>query len=93
MREHPNRYDSRILDAFDHVSVKLPDIVVRVMPVGDLKAGMMLDDDVTTTDGLLIASEGRNLTPATLERLERFEREGRISPEIQVRIPRIMLDD
>ena len=73
--------------------MKLPDIVVRVMPVGDLKSGMMLDDDVTTTDGLLIASEGRHLTPATLERLERFEREGRISPEIQVRIPRVMLDD
>ena len=66
MREHPNRYDSRILDAFDHVSVKLPDIVVRVMPVGDLKAGMMLDDDVTTTDGLLIASEGRQFDPGDL---------------------------
>ena len=93
MREHPTRYDTRILDAFDHVTVTLPEIVVRVLPIVKLKPGMLLDDAVTTTDGLLIASEGRHLSPATLERLARFEKEGRIQPEIQVRIPRVMLED
>lgn len=93
MRQSPTRYDLRILDAFDHVTVALPEIVVRVVDVAELKPGMLLDQALTTNDGLLIASEGRHLSPATLERLERFVKESRIPPKIQVRIPRIMLED
>ena len=92
MSQHPTRYDPRILAALDTVSVKLPEIIVRVLPVAKLKSGMMLDDDVHTKDGLLIASAGRTVTEATLARLERFEREGRIHHEVQVRIVRSMLD-
>ena len=92
MSQHSTRYDPRILAALDTVSVKLPEIIVRVLPVAKLKSGMMLDDDVHTKDGLLIASAGRTVTEATLARLERFEREGRIHHEVQVRIVRSMLD-
>jgi hypothetical protein len=64
---------------------------VRRMPIRDLRAGMILETDITSRDGnLLILRRGTVLTDTWLERLENFSQIRGAQLLVDVRVPRLI---
>ncbi|MGC4086449.1 MAG: hypothetical protein QM756_00860 [Polyangiaceae bacterium] len=53
-----------------------------------LTGEMMLEDDVRTTNGVVVVPKGRQLNMVLLERLLRFSRQGGLVEPIRVQVPR-----
>jgi CheY-like chemotaxis protein len=61
-------YDPRVLEALVAVSERQQQ--VRVLPLADLREGMVLADDVRTSAGTLVAVSGYRISAAFLERVK-----------------------
>jgi CheY-like chemotaxis protein len=60
---------------------------VRSLPVGQMSPEMLLEEDVRTTNGVVVVPKGRELTMVLLERLLKFSRAGTLVEPIRVRVP------
>lgn len=60
---------------------------VRALPVGQMTAEMILEEDVRTTNGVVVVPKGRELSMVLIERLFRFSRAGTLVEPIRVRVP------
>ena len=81
-------YDLEILDALEKVVVGLEkDFQVREVKVFELKARMILDQDVRSTTGQLLISRRRQLNAVSLRRLRYFEQNSSIQQPIRVLVP------
>lgn len=60
---------------------------VRALSVGQMTAEMVLDEDVRTTNGVVVVPKGRALSMVLIERLFRFSRAGTLVEPIRVRVP------
>jgi len=83
------RFDSRMLDALAGYSPAETEFDVRRISIRELRAGMVLDDNVFSKDGsLLIFRAGTVLTEAWIERLRNFAMTRGAMEPLGVRIPR-----
>jgi response regulator RpfG family c-di-GMP phosphodiesterase len=85
MRADPGPYDPRVLDALvrAHEVQELQAPPVE-LAVGDLEEGMVIFDDVMTSDGVLLIGHGSVVTESLILRLENFGRQGRIGGPVRV---------
>jgi hypothetical protein len=84
------RFDARIIDALRGYSPTQTGFEVRRMRIRELRAGMILEDDVLSKDGnLLILKGGTVLTGFWIERLENFANVRGAHELVGVRIPRL----
>jgi len=60
---------------------------VRALTVAQMTAEMILEDDVRTTNGVVVVPKGRELSMVLLERLYKFSRAGTLVEPIRVRVP------
>jgi len=60
---------------------------VRSLTVNQMTVQMELEEDVRTTNGVVVVPKGRDLSLVILERLLRFSRAGTLVEPIRVRIP------
>ena len=60
---------------------------VRALPVVQMTAEMILEEDVRTTTGVVVVPKGRELTMVLIERLFKFSRAGTLVEPIRVRVP------
>ena len=60
---------------------------VRALTVGQMTAEMVLEEDVRTTNGVVVVPKGRALSMVLLERLFKFSRAGTLIEPIRVRVP------
>jgi response regulator RpfG family c-di-GMP phosphodiesterase len=85
MRAEPGPYDPVVLDALVRAheveEVLAPPIELAI---GDLEEGMVIFDDVMTSDGVLLIGHGSVVTESLILRLENFGRQGRISGPVRV---------
>jgi DNA-binding response OmpR family regulator len=83
------RFDGRMLDALEGYSPPPAEFEVRRLPIRGLRAGMVIEDDVLSSDGnMLILKKGTVLTGTWIERLENFAKTKGAHEMISVRIPR-----
>jgi response regulator RpfG family c-di-GMP phosphodiesterase len=83
------RFDSRMLDALAGYSPAETEFDVRRISIRELRAGMVLDDNVFSKDGsLLIFRAGTVLTETWIERLRNFAMTRGAMEPLGVRIPR-----
>ncbi|MEO0616640.1 MAG: HD domain-containing phosphohydrolase [Pseudomonadota bacterium] len=75
-REFDPRLLRRVLEAADSAPVVEPN---RTIAVTALDVGMALGQDLCTEAGSLIVCEGQRVTPAVLEHVQRFVREGALA--------------
>ena len=61
--------------------------MVRALSVGQMTSEMMLEEDVRTTNGVVVVPKGRELTMVLIERLFKFSRAGTLVEPIRVRVP------
>ncbi len=60
---------------------------VRALTVGQMTAEMILEEDVRTTNGVVVVPKGRDLSMVLIERLFKFSRAGTLIEPIRVRVP------
>jgi DNA-binding response OmpR family regulator len=88
------RFDSRMLVALDSYSPPQADYVVRRLPIRELRAAMILEEDVSSTDGkFLLFKKGTVLTETWIERLRNFAKTPGIQELAYVRIPGLAVID
>lgn len=83
------RFDGAILDALDSYSPTPANFEVLHLPIGQIRAGMILAEDVWTNDGrLLILKKSTGPTPIWIERLENFAKARGLQQRLCVHNPR-----
>jgi hypothetical protein len=60
---------------------------VKRLAAPQLLPGMILEDDLVTTDGITVISKGTTLTVTLVERVQNFARTRGVRDPIQVRAP------
>lgn len=87
MQGDAGAYDPRVLETLVGLH-GVPDIggTPREIDVDDLEPGMMIFDDVLTTDGVLLISRGTEVTDPLILRLENYISQGRVGRRMRVRL-------
>jgi hypothetical protein len=86
--------EARMLFALDTYSPPQPDFELRRLPIRDLRAAMVLEEDVSSTDGKFLLFKKRTvLTETWIERLRNFAKTPGIQELAYVRIPRLAVID
>jgi DNA-binding response OmpR family regulator len=84
------QFDGRMLSALARYSPVKAEFEMRRLPIRELGAGMVLDNDVFSENGqVLILKEGTILTEIWIERLKNFARSWDTHELISVRLPRV----
>jgi hypothetical protein len=79
-----------MLEALKSYSPAQAEFEVRRLSIRELRAGMVLEQDVLSKDGnMLILKEGTILTETWIERLENYTKLRGAQALIEVRIPRL----
>lgn len=82
------RFDSHMLDALASYSPTQTEFEVRRLPIRELRAAMMLEEDVLSKDRkLLILKKGTVLTRTWIERLRNFAKVRSVQELVCVRVP------
>ena len=84
LRAPANEYASGVLDALASSGVASPDRTVKAVSDHVLDKSMILDEDVISQDGLLLAPKGQNVTTLMIERLSNFVHEVGVVEPIHV---------
>jgi ActR/RegA family two-component response regulator len=72
LRRKADVYPPRLVQALETVSLADRDMQVRTCAVAELEIGMILDEEVRTKTGTLLATKGHQVTSALLARLRNF---------------------
>jgi hypothetical protein len=82
-------FDDRMLDALEGYAPTQLDFEVRQIPIRLLHAGMVIERDISTSEGnLLILKKGTVLNDLWIERLENFANAHSVPELVSARIPR-----
>jgi response regulator RpfG family c-di-GMP phosphodiesterase len=82
------RCDNRMLAALDSYSLPPADYEVRRLPIRDLRAAMILEEDISSADGKFVLFKmGTVLTETWIERLRNFAKTQGTQELANVRIP------
>jgi DNA-binding response OmpR family regulator len=82
------RFDSRMLDALDSYSPTQTEFEVRRLPIRELRAAMVLEEDLMSKDKkLLILKKGTILTGTWIDRIGNFAKVRSVQDLARVRVP------
>jgi response regulator RpfG family c-di-GMP phosphodiesterase len=85
LRADAGAYDPRLLEALvgchEDADTEAPPRDVDVL---DLEEGMIVFDDILTTDGVLLIGRGTVVSDSLIQRLENYADQGRVSSSIRV---------
>jgi response regulator RpfG family c-di-GMP phosphodiesterase len=87
MRGARGVYDQKLLAALESVIPPDNGYVRRLVGVRDLKENMILDDNITTTDGMLLLAKGSELNEANIYRLIESKNSFDIKEPVTVLVP------
>ncbi len=76
-----------MLEALEQVLGIEAKYVARDATIGELKAGMILSEDVSTVKGQLLISRGQEVSPVLVKRLRNFAERIGIKEPIRVFVP------
>jgi DNA-binding NarL/FixJ family response regulator len=80
-------HNRRFLGALEDVAIEHIDSDVRLLNVSELKASMIMNQNILTNRGVLLLAQGEELTLPLIARLQNFVRTGSISEPLSVRVP------
>ena len=84
MRLRPGWYDPEVLAALDTVIGFEIALDIQEIGVKDLTTHMIVAEDVTTTDGMLLVSKGQEVTPSLRQRLRNFAENRKVQEPIHI---------
>ncbi|MCU1667497.1 MAG: Response regulator [Blastococcus sp.] len=85
LRADAGAYDPRLLDALigGHEVTEL-EAPPRMVRVHELEEGMVVFDDILTTEGILLIGHGTVVTDSLIQRLENYSEQGRVDGALRV---------
>ena len=84
LRLRRGEYDPSVLESLEAVVGFDEAAEIKDLALKDLSAGMILADDLFSTDGTLLVSKGQEVTISLRERLKNFAQNGRITGILRV---------
>jgi len=87
MRRRRDVYHPKLLDCLASMKHLERDMEVRAIGVKDVTAYMVADQDIRTTNGLLLIAKGQEVSQPILERLWSFSKTTDIAEPFRMRIP------
>lgn len=82
------QYNSTVVELLAQLPPAHDEHEVRACPVSELRAGMVLREEVRTDGGLLVVAKGQEISSALLLRLKNFRERNQISGNVLVLIPK-----
>jgi hypothetical protein len=79
--------DKKIIEAMVELEPEIIGNGIRTLRIAELAHGMILDQDVRTETGLLVAAKGQEVTSPLLLKLKSFLGKGAIANEVAVSQP------
>ena len=86
MRRQSKWYDPQIVAALRDAVIGETRFQSRKVLIRDLGDGMVLAENVKTSDGLLLVARGFVITPSVQQRLENYHRAGAIPNTVKIRV-------
>lgn len=84
LREHEERYDPEVLAALEAAVGVEEKLERREIRVKDFATGMLLAEDVKTTEGIVVVSKGQEVNASLCERIRNFARHRTIVEPVAV---------
>ena len=84
LRAAPGEYYPPIVNLLDTVDLEQFTTLPRYINAQELATGMLLDEDLVTREGVILASKGGEVTYETQERLRRFAKSGALVQPFRV---------
>lgn len=78
LKQHKEQYDPAVFDALRRAFADEIGYETAVLGVADLRAGMILKEDVRTDGGVLLAAKGQPVTDTMIARLRSFASTGNV---------------
>ena len=69
--------DKKVIEAMVELEPEVAGIGARTVQIWELGDGMVIDQDVRSSTGLLVAAKGQDVTPLLLLKLKSFVGQGR----------------
>jgi response regulator RpfG family c-di-GMP phosphodiesterase len=87
LKQRSGWYDPAVVTALEAVVWIEGKFQVRVIPLKDLQDNMILDDDVWTSDGVLLIAKGQEINTLIRTRLHNFAETAGVREPLQVLVP------
>ena len=87
LRSRNTEFDGRLVDELRSIKPQEARMELRKVPVSKLATGMILQQDIRTSLGVLVVAKGQEVTRALLNKLDNFSRVGAIEKEIMALVP------
>ncbi len=84
MGNQDNVYSRKLLDLLEQMEVPTLEKASRMVPISGLHKGMVLAEEVRTTNGTLVVHKEQPVTEVLRQRLENFRRQGLIPDALRV---------
>lgn len=72
MRGREGQYDPEVLQALSEIRGEGANVVIKALSVFDLRAGMIVAEDIKQPNGVLLVGRGYEITERLLERVQNF---------------------
>lgn len=87
LRDRPDVFQPRLVDAIEDVEVVAMAFQTKAIYLRELRANMVLDEDLLTENGLFVIAQGQIVSEAVITRLRNFARSGGIRESFRVLVP------
>jgi hypothetical protein len=88
-----HRFPREVMDALADYTPPYADFEIKRLMVGDLRVGMIVEEDINTRDGsFLIMGKGGVLNPTAIEKIRNFDRTRGVRQPIHIRVPQAGAD-
>ncbi len=87
LRDRRVEFGTALIDALAEIEPENARMEMRKVPVAKLRAGMVLQQEITTKTGMLVVPQGQEITQALLIKLGNYSQTGTIGKEIMVLVP------
>jgi response regulator RpfG family c-di-GMP phosphodiesterase len=88
LRTKPHEFSARLVAALADLRFDAMSYQPLLVPIGRLEPGMVIDQEVRTTTGLLLVGRGQETTVAMILRLKNFNSNGAVADAVRVLVLR-----
>jgi len=81
---YPDRYSEQVIDMLLSVKLSSSQKNQAMLTLNELSSGMILDDNVMTQKGVLLASKGQEITSTMIQLFRNYERQNNLVDQIAV---------
>jgi response regulator RpfG family c-di-GMP phosphodiesterase len=86
LQKRPTRYNPKIVKVLSGIKLTPENEKVLAVDIRDMSVGMITEQDIVASNGLLIAPKGQEITWSLIKGLKNFSQQGSVKEPILVRI-------